>query len=121
MYRSINIIDIKNSTSFNRRNGTISFNSENHIHKILNSNSLLSRKNEILGYFMELKSKSFDDNRLQIRGHDFTHLLFLLIDKIKNKIKLSEETLKRILSVCVCNESLKKERLIIDLNKKYSA
>ena len=121
IYSHINIIDVKNSISIDRRNGIIIFEVEQHIHKILNTNGLLNRKCEVLEHFKILKSKSFPDNRFQIRGHDFIHLLFLLINKIKNSININEEILDRILLVCVCNETLKKERLITKLNNKYGA
>lgn len=119
MYSKISFLDIKSSISINKKNGTIEFNSEKHLEKVLNSNALMCQRKDILEHFRSLKLRSCDDNRLQIRGHDFIHLLFLLIDKIKNHIKLTEDTLERILLVCACNDALRCEKLFVDLNKKY--
>lgn len=120
-FSEVKITDIKNSISFNKKSGAINFEPENHIQKILNSNRLMHRRDEIIECYKTLKSNPLEDNRYQIRGHDFIYLLFLLIDKIKNNIKLSEAALERILPLCVCKETLKRERLILELNKKYSA
>jgi hypothetical protein len=117
----INFIDFKKTMSINKNTGSISFDASIHIHKILNSSNLLNLESEVILCFTKMKDNRFKDNRFQIRGHDFTHLLFLLINTIKNHIKLSEETLERVLPLCANKDILQNESLILRLKQKYSA
>lgn len=113
------ITDLYKSISVDKNTGVIKFDPEHHLDKILNNIKKTKDKADFIGQIEEFRKKLSAEKRRNIRGHDFIHLLFGFINKIKNNIHLNEETLERSIFQCIDYSELRKEILFSTLEKKY--
>jgi len=114
------ITDLKKSAKPDKKTGKIEFNYREHLHKILSNNFLGSRQEYYEKCIEKEREKCCEEYRNHIRGHDFIHLLFIYINKIKNNISLSEEALERSLYQCIDYSKLKQYNLFVTLQNKYN-
>jgi len=114
------ITDLKKSVDIDKKTGVIRFDSKIHLKKVLHNNNLQKNVDDYLECIEAHKGKSSNEVRNCIRGHDFIHLFYIYINKIKNDIKLSEEMLERSLFQCIDYSELAKEPLFVKLVSKYS-
>lgn len=115
----LKITDLKKSISINKKTGEIRFDYKVHLKKILHANKLNSDEKIYLDTIKKYDNKCSHDVRNQIRGHDFTHMLFLYVKKIKGSLKLGEELLDGILFQCLDINSLHSYKLFTDIYKLY--
>lgn len=113
------ITDLKKTIKIDKKTGHVDFDTSVHLDKILNNISYPTSKNDLVEIINEYNSKIIGDPRKFIRGHDFIHLFFIYIDKIKNKINLSEDILERSLYQCLDYSELRKEKLFTTIESKY--
>jgi hypothetical protein len=113
------ITDISKSIKVNKKTGEISFDFKAHLLKILNNNKISSKLEDYIKGIEEQRLKCDNDFRNFIRGHDFIHLLYIFINKINNKISISELTLDRSLNQCIDYSELSKTNLFKTLLKIY--
>lgn len=113
------ITDINRSIKITKETGEIEFCSKNHLHKILNNLGKTAEMEAFLDQIEEFRKILPAEQRKNIRGHDFIHLLFIFINKIKNNIKISEEAFERTIFQCIDYSMLKKETLFSSLEYKY--
>ena len=113
------ITDLKKSVKIIKDSGTVEFDTEKHVLKILNNIGLTSEKEFFHELIEEYRLKLNEEYKKNIRGHDFIHLLFIYINKIKNNIELSEDMLERSLFQCIDFSELRKERLFVSIEEKY--
>jgi len=118
--KDVKKIEIKKSISIDRINGSIFLKKDEYLKKFLISNGLINDKNNIESYIEKKLTEEEFDLKYQIKGHEYVHLLFLYVNKIKNHIGLNEEVLSRILCLCVSKEELQSEYLIKRLIQKYT-
>ncbi len=112
------VTDIKKSMLIDKVNGTIQFDANAHLLKILQNMQLGKKSSEYIKSIEELKIKKTNDVRNEARGHDFIRILFLYVDKVKNNISLTEQTLERSLFQCLDYSELNTNQLFIELKKK---
>ncbi|MDA3953770.1 MAG: hypothetical protein PF485_08990 [Bacteroidales bacterium] len=112
----ITFVELKRSIAIVKDTGEITFNPLDYIQKLLNSNNLNAKYQLVVDYFNQISSNRSIENRVQIRGHDFIYLFYILVDKVKNSTRINEDTLDRVLQVCICKETLMKK-----MQYKYSA
>jgi hypothetical protein len=112
------ITDIKKTILIDKSNGTIRFDANAHLLKILQNMRLGKKSSEYIKCIEEFKKKKTNDIRNQARGHDFVRILFLYIDKIKNNISLSEKALERSLFQCFDYDDLYTNKLFVHLKNK---
>lgn len=117
----VNDFDIKKLAVINKESGEINFNPSDYIFRYLNSKKLMAYKNAVDEQFAKLSGINTDSIELKIRGHDFMYLFFLYIDKIKNHIKLSYETLERVALICIDLDLIENQNLFKTINQKMSA
>lgn len=113
------ITDLSKSIAVNKGTGEIKFDAKSHLYKILNNIGKTSEKDFFLDQIEEFRKILSTEERKNIRGHDFIHLLFIFIDKIKNNIKLSEEAFEKCIFQCIDYSVLRKETLFSTLEQKY--
>jgi hypothetical protein len=113
-------IDIKNTCEIERKTGKINFNHVEYLNRMLGKLSQFQHREKYLDHIGATKSKLPKEIRLRIRGHDFTHLFFLYVHKIKNDIRINEETLERAFFMCLDRNTLSKYRLFDLLLSKYT-
>lgn len=114
------IPDIKKSIKSDKLSGSLSYNLDSFLAKVLGNFGL---RNLLDSYKSDIefeKSNGCNEVRNQIRGHDFVHVLFLYINSIKNNFGLTEETLERFLFQCIDFSELKKHNLFKSLITVYS-
>lgn len=116
----IKLTPFEKSIKIDKAKHEISFDAENHIFKTLNSVKLAKQKDGYVNFYKVLKDSFNGNPKLVIRGHDFVELFFLWIDKIKNDIKLTCDSMERALFQCIDYSQLKKETLFSNLLGKYS-
>lgn len=119
-FDDINFVDIKKSITISKATGDLQFDPLAHLRKILNSNSMVHTFDQLKAAFLSLKETKACNPRIQIIGHDFIRLFFLLIDKLKNSIKLNQQTFERSLAISVCEQTFGEMSLILFLQKKYN-
>jgi hypothetical protein len=118
-YPKDKITDLKKSVIVNKSTGKIAFDQGAHLFKILNNLGITAEKNDFSVLIEDFRNKLSSDNRKNIRGHDFTHLLFLFIDKIKNNIDLTEKAFEKAFFHCIDYSELRKENLFSSIEKRY--
>lgn len=101
------------------KTGAISFDFDEYINRVLSKFNIINLKKSILEKINIYEKKLTNDPRNQIHGHDFTYLLFLFIDKIKNNISLNEVLTDRTLYLCKELNELKTENLFSKLYNVY--
>ncbi len=99
---------------------SVSFVAYDHIKKVLNNTRKMAELPEYQSYFEDLKVNLPLEVKKAIRGHDFINLFFQFINKIKNHIGLTLETLERTLFQCIDFSKLKEEALFALIIEKYS-
>lgn len=117
----VNDFDFKKLVIIDKESGVINFNPTDYIFRYLNSKKLMAHKNAVDEQFAKLSEINPHSIELKIRGHDFMYLFFLYVDKIKNHIKLSFETLERVAFVCVDLDFINEQNLFRTINQKMSA
>lgn len=117
----VNDFDFKKLTVINKENGEIDFNPSDYIFRYLNTKKLMAYKTAVDEQFAKQSKINADSIELKIRGHDFMYLFFLYIDKIKNHIKMSYETLERVALVCIDLDFIEGKNLFKTINQKMSA
>lgn len=118
-YLKEQITDLKKSVSVNKQTGAIEFFTESHLKKILNNVGKTGEKEFCLELIEEYRRILPSEKKKCIKGHDFIHLLFIFIDKIKNNIKLSEQTFERLIFQCIDYSALRNENLFAGIEQKY--
>ena len=113
-------IDIKKTCNIDKKTGQIRFDSTEFLKKMLHKLNLYPKKEKYEKHIESTRAKLPKDIRHTIRGHDFIHLFFLYINKIKNNIKINEETLERVFFMCIDHDELIKYNLFSSLLSKYS-
>ena len=117
----VNDFDFKKLTIISKESGKIDFNPSDYIYRYLNTKHLMAHKNAVDEEFALLTKTHPDSIGLKIRGHDFMYLFFLYVDKIKNHIKLSLETLERVAFVCIDLDFIEENNLFKTISQKMSA
>lgn len=117
----VNDFDFKKLTVINKESGEINFNPLDYIYRYLNTKKLMLYKNEVEEQFAILSKSNPDTIELKVRGHDFMYLFFLYVDRVKNHIKLSFETLERVALVCVDLDFIDEQNLFKTINQKMLA
>lgn len=98
----------------------VQFSPQEHIQKILNGAKRMAELKPCVQYFDEFKNSVKVGAKNSIRGHDFIDLFYLFVNKIKNDIGLTVETLEKLLFQSIDFSELKKEHLFSSLLAKYS-
>jgi len=118
-YDSDKITDLCKSVEINKKTGAIIFDLKKHLHKILNNLRITKECGEFNNIIEESRKKLSKDIRNNIRGHDFIHLLFTYIDRIKNNIGLTEDVCERSLFQCIDFSNLRGSELFSKIECKY--
>jgi len=113
-------IDLKKLCNINKKTGKIGFNQSEYLNRMLNKIGEYKEKENCQKFIKKSRANLKPEIRHQIRGHDFTHLFFAYINKIKNNIQINKETFERVLPLCANYEKLSDYRLFSTLLKKYS-
>lgn len=83
------IVDFKKNLSYDRKDNTCLLDIENYICKIAQANKIVCSFEGLCKEIKEKLTKSADDIRLEIKGHDFIKVLYFSICKHK-KVKMDE-------------------------------
>lgn len=79
------------------KNGTVHFDFQQYLERLLNKCNKLSEKDDIYTQFTSMKEMVIAEVKDFIRGHDFIYIFFLYVDKIKNHVKFNQDTFERSL------------------------
>lgn len=113
------VTDLKKSVTVNKQTGEITFDHNAHLLKILNNLGITAEKSAFSTQIESYRDRLPTDDRKNIRGHDFVHLFFIFIDKIKNNIDLTEKTFEKTFFQCIDYSELRKENLFSNLETRY--
>lgn len=86
------VVCFKKNLSYDRKDNTCSLDIENYISKIAQANKMVCSFEGLYKEIKEQLTKSADDIRLEIKGHDFIEVLYFSICKHK-KVKMDESEL----------------------------
>ena len=119
-YKKENIISLSKSITITKDKKRINFNLDNHLFKILNNIGETRKLEEYIKQINDLREKLSNEKKINIRGHDFTHLLYTIIKRIKNRINLGEDIFEKTIFLCIDYNKLSNEPLFLNLRKKYA-
>lgn len=110
-------LDLDRVFKVDKKAMSVSFDTSDYVHKLLNKNSLLSIKENFIEQFHKIKQQLNQDIRFNINGHDFVYLLYLYLKKATNIKFINEKTIERALFLGCENPKLKKYQLFTLLNE----
>lgn len=114
------ITDLSKSIIIDKRSGLIEFDPKRHLQKILNNIKKTKEEEIFLKDIEDFREKLSKEDKNNIRGHDFIHLLVCYLKKIKSKLTADEKTLERSLFQCIDYSEIRKEAFFVSLEGKYS-
>lgn len=85
---------IESNLLINKSTGVCGFDFNNYLEKYINTNNLKVQKDNIQKFIDNTSSSLNRDIRFNMNGHDFTEILFLYINKIKNPTNFRQENFK---------------------------
>lgn len=118
--KKFELTNLKKAVKINKKNNTIQFAHNEYLIKILNNNNLRGELQKYQSTINKYEKKCVKDIKNYIRGHDFITIFFFYVNKIKNNIGLTEETLERSLFQCIDFSELRKNNLFTYILEKYT-
>ena len=104
------MVDVKKSFFYDKKDNTCVLDITKYIQKIIQINDVNDNSEELCRQIEEKVNAPIDDIRLEIKGHDFIHILYLSICKHK-KVSMSEEELANTFWVYLDDRVLANEPL----------
>lgn len=92
---NVTLLKIENNIIIDKQSGKINFSIDNYLTKFIQANNLNDKKSEILKFVQETKINLNSDFKNTMNGHDFIHILFLYINKIKPSTGFKHDTFEK--------------------------
>ena len=109
-HESGTLVDIHKDLSYNRKTNVCSFNSESYLTKLIQRNKFTVSLEDFNNEIHNKIKNATEDVRLLIKGHDFIHILYECIRKLK-KVSMSEDELANTFWIYLDSKQLRTEPL----------